>query len=89
MGYTIGQIAQALGAEAFGALDIQVHGVAEPTTASATDLALATNPKYAAGLAQGQARAAMLWPGADWQGLGLQAAIIAPRPRFAMAGSAR
>ncbi len=44
------------------------------------------DPKYAAGLEQGQARAAILWPGADWQGFGLTAAIFAPRPRLAMAG---
>jgi UDP-3-O-[3-hydroxymyristoyl] glucosamine N-acyltransferase len=30
--------------------------------------------------------AALLWPGADWQGLGLKAAIFAPRGRLAMAG---
>jgi UDP-3-O-[3-hydroxymyristoyl] glucosamine N-acyltransferase len=54
--------------------------------ARAGDLALAMDPRYADGLAQGQARAAMLWPGADWQALGLQAAIFAPRGRLAMAG---
>jgi UDP-3-O-[3-hydroxymyristoyl] glucosamine N-acyltransferase len=54
--------------------------------AGAGDLALAMDPRYADGLAKGQARAAMLWPGADWQGLGLQAAIFAPRGRLAMAG---
>jgi UDP-3-O-[3-hydroxymyristoyl] glucosamine N-acyltransferase len=54
--------------------------------ARAGDLALAMDPRYADGLAKGQARAAMLWPGADWEGLGLQAAIFAPRGRLAMAG---
>jgi UDP-3-O-[3-hydroxymyristoyl] glucosamine N-acyltransferase len=28
----------------------------------------------------------MLWPGADWQALGLAAAIFVPRPRMAMSG---
>ena len=28
----------------------------------------------------------MLWEGADWQALGLEAAIVAPRPRFALSG---
>jgi UDP-3-O-[3-hydroxymyristoyl] glucosamine N-acyltransferase len=37
-------------------------------------------------LAKGAAQAAMLWPGADWQSLGLKAAIFAPRGRLAMAG---
>jgi UDP-3-O-[3-hydroxymyristoyl] glucosamine N-acyltransferase len=86
MSYTVKEIAAALGAEAFGAVDLQVSGVAEPAMAGPDDLALAMSPKYAEGLPQGQARAAMLWAGADWQGLGLQAAIIAPRPRYAMSG---
>ena len=42
-----------------------------------------------AGLAQGRARAAILWPGADWQALGLDAAILAPRPRYVLAGIGR
>ncbi|SEP58441.1 UDP-3-O-(3-hydroxymyristoyl)glucosamine N-acyltransferase [Thalassovita taeanensis] len=86
MSHSIKQIAAALGAEAFGAVDLCVSGVAEPAMAGPQDLALAMNPKYAEALPAGQARAAMLWPGADWQALGLQAAIIAPRPRFAMSG---
>ena len=44
------------------------------------------NPKYAGGLAEGRAVAALLWAGADWQALGLKAAIFAPRGRLAMAG---
>ncbi|MFU8863308.1 MAG: UDP-3-O-(3-hydroxymyristoyl)glucosamine N-acyltransferase [Rhodobacterales bacterium] len=86
MGYTVKEIAAALGAEAFGAVDLQVSGVAEPATAGRDHLALAMSPKYAEGLPLGQARAAMLWQGADWQALGLEAAIVAPRPRFAMSG---
>jgi UDP-3-O-[3-hydroxymyristoyl] glucosamine N-acyltransferase len=42
------------------------------------------DPKYAADLPKGKARCAMLWPGADWQGMGLQAALVAPRPRYAL-----
>tara|TARA_R110002012_G_scaffold50466_1_gene130497 strand:+ start:1284 stop:2303 length:1020 start_codon:yes stop_codon:yes gene_type:complete len=60
--------------------------LAEPAQAGADDLALAMNPKYAAALAQGAAQAAMLWTDADWQGLGLKAAILPDRPRFAMSG---
>ncbi|WP_323782432.1 UDP-3-O-(3-hydroxymyristoyl)glucosamine N-acyltransferase [Thalassovita sp.] len=86
MNHSIKEIAAALGAEAFGNTDLQVNGVAEPAQASDTDLALAMKPDFAAGLPDGQARAAMLWAGADWQALGLEAAITAPRPRFAMAG---
>lgn len=86
MSNTIKDIAASLGAEAFGDVSLSITGVAEPAMAGATDLALAMKPDFAKGLPDGQAQAAMLWPGADWQALGLKAAIIAPRPRFAMAG---
>ncbi|MFN4153471.1 MAG: UDP-3-O-(3-hydroxymyristoyl)glucosamine N-acyltransferase [Paracoccaceae bacterium] len=86
MTHRIADIAAALGAEFAGDGTLVVRGAAEPQQAGPEDLALAVNPKYAEGIAQGQARAAMLWPGADWQALGLQAAIFAPRGRLAMAG---
>jgi UDP-3-O-[3-hydroxymyristoyl] glucosamine N-acyltransferase len=44
------------------------------------------DPKYADGLATGRARAAILWPGADWRALGLAAALWVSRPRIALAG---
>ncbi len=83
--HTIEEIAHALGAEAEGDLALPVTGVAEPSQAGPDDLALAMDAKYAGGLADGAARAAVLWPGADWRSLGLKAAIFAPRPRLAMA----
>lgn len=86
MSYTVNEIAVALGATAFGATDLLITRAAEPAMATEDDLALAMNPKYADSLSQGHARAAMLWEGADWEALGLQAAIIAPRPRYAMSG---
>jgi UDP-3-O-[3-hydroxymyristoyl] glucosamine N-acyltransferase len=84
MAYTVQDIATALGAEAFGDLDLKIDGVAEPAMAGPRDLALAMSPKYADGLTQGKAQAAMLWAGADWQAMGLKAMLVAPRPRFAM-----
>ena len=89
MTHTIRDIAQAIGAEAAGDLDLKVSGASEPALAAPDQLALAMDPKYAPGLAKGQARAAMLWPGADWQAMGLRAAIFAPRGRLAMAGLSR
>lgn len=86
MPHTIAQIAHALGAECAGDTDIAISSAAEPEQAGPEDLALAVNPKYATGLQGGRARAALLWPGADWQAMGLQAAIFAPRARLAMAG---
>ncbi len=89
MSHTVKEIAAALGAEAVGDTGLTIRRAAEPATAARDDLALAMNPKYAESLGQGAARAAMLWQGADWQALGLEAAIIAPRPRYAMAGLTR
>lgn len=85
-GHSIKDIAAALGVQALGAVDISITRVAEPATAGADELALATDARYADALSQGHARAAMLWEGADWRALGLEAAIIAPRPRYAMSG---
>ncbi len=84
--FTIRQIAESLGADAEGDLDLQVAQAAEPQDAQAGQLAMAMAPKYADGLKEGQAMAAILWEGADWQSFGLKAAIFAPRPRMAMSG---
>ncbi|WP_425039316.1 UDP-3-O-(3-hydroxymyristoyl)glucosamine N-acyltransferase [Primorskyibacter sp. S187A] len=86
MAYTVKEIAAALGADAFGAVDVSIEGVAEPADARDSDLALAMKPEFAQQISEGAAQAAMLWDGADWQAMGLKAAITAPRPRFAMAG---
>ena len=86
MQFTVKQIATALGVEAEGNTDLTILRAAEPAEAGPTDLALAMSPKYADALGQGGARVAILWPGADWKSLGLDAAIFAPRPRMAMAG---
>lgn len=86
MAETIRTIAEALGAPAFGNQELEIDGLAEPSKAGPRQLALAMAPKYAAGLATGQARAAVLGPDMDWQDYGLEAAITVPRPRFALAG---
>ncbi|MFM2388554.1 MAG: hypothetical protein RLZZ437_109 [Pseudomonadota bacterium] len=89
MRHTIRDLAQAIGADAAGDLDLTIDGAAEPAMAGPSQLALAMSPAYAEGLAKGAAQVAMLWPGADWQALGLKAAIFAPRGRLAMAGLSR
>ncbi|MEM8579307.1 MAG: UDP-3-O-(3-hydroxymyristoyl)glucosamine N-acyltransferase, partial [Pseudomonadota bacterium] len=83
--YSIAEIAAALGAAAFGDTDLRVQGVAEPAQAGPNDLALAMKPEYADGIGVGQARAGLVWDGADWAALGLKAAIVPQRPRYAMA----
>ncbi|MBN7786036.1 UDP-3-O-(3-hydroxymyristoyl)glucosamine N-acyltransferase [Ponticoccus gilvus] len=84
MPYTIQQIAEALGLTAEGDGALTVTGVAEPQSARADELAMASTPKYAEALTDGAARAGFLWAGADWRALGLEAAILPPRPRFSM-----
>ncbi|ATI42276.1 UDP-3-O-(3-hydroxymyristoyl)glucosamine N-acyltransferase [Pacificitalea manganoxidans] len=84
--HSIAEIAAALGARHAGDGTLRITGAAEPAQAGRGHLALAMDPRYADGLAQGQARAAVLWDGADWQALGLDAAIFVARPRYAMAG---
>ncbi|MCB6177045.1 UDP-3-O-(3-hydroxymyristoyl)glucosamine N-acyltransferase [Rhodobacter sp. Har01] len=89
MPHTIRQIADALGAQAEGALDLVVTGAAEPQAAAPDQLALAMDPRYGDGIGKGRAQAAVVWPGADWRAMGLKAAIFAPRGRLAMAGLTR
>lgn len=85
MAQTVKDIAAALGAESFGAVDLLVTRPAEPSTATADELALAMTPAYGDALANSKARVAVVWPGADWQAMGLEAAIFVPRARLAMA----
>ncbi|MEM1075254.1 MAG: UDP-3-O-(3-hydroxymyristoyl)glucosamine N-acyltransferase [Pseudomonadota bacterium] len=87
--YTIAQIASVLEADAFGDVDLVISRLSEPQNAGPDDLALASNESYAKHLSQGNARAALVWSDADWQGFGLRAAIVPRRPRYAMAGLTR
>ncbi|WP_440870622.1 UDP-3-O-(3-hydroxymyristoyl)glucosamine N-acyltransferase [Vannielia litorea] len=82
----IEDIAIALGARFEGDGAFEVTRAAEPARAGADALALAMDPKFASGLSEGAAKAAMVWEGADWQAMNLTAVIFAPRPRYAMAG---
>lgn len=84
--YTVRQIAEAIGVEAQGDLELTILRAAEPQDAGPQDLAMATSAKYAENLAKGAAQVALLWEGADWQAMGLKAALFATRPRMAMGG---
>lgn len=86
MSHTIADIAAACGLVAEGDTGLGVVRPAEPGLAGANDLALAMAPKYEGELRASPARAAVLWPGADWRALGLDAALYAPRARVALAG---
>lgn len=86
MTHTVDAIARATGLTLLGDGTLAVRGPAEPGTAREDDLALAMSPAYAPALSRSRARAAVVWEGADWQGLGLAAALIAPQARVALAG---
>jgi UDP-3-O-[3-hydroxymyristoyl] glucosamine N-acyltransferase len=83
--YSIGEIAQATGLDAAGDLSLRIARPSDPETAGGDDLALAMSPAYEAALRASGARAAVLWPQADWRGMGLAAALFAPRARVALA----
>ncbi len=85
MRYTVAEIARATGLVAAGDTSLRIRRPAEPASAGLDDLALAMSTAYAAALKASAARAAVLWPGADWQALGLAAALFAPRARLALA----
>ena len=89
MSYTLSEIAAALGVEPLGNRALVIERVCEPKDAGPRDIALATDKKYAAALADGRAKAAVLWQGADWQALGLEGAICVSRGADAMAGLTR
>ena len=84
MRLTLSELASALDADMFGDGTLVIEGLAEPANAGPTDLALAAKESYAATLGDGQAEAALLWPGADASKLGLKGALIPKRPRHAM-----
>ncbi len=84
--YTIKQVAEAIGADFDGDPDCVIACVAEPANAGPDALALAMEPKYGEDLKASSARAAVVWPGADWQSMGLLAVIYAPRSRYVLSG---
>ena len=89
MTYSVQKIAKAVGASAEGDIELMVSGVAEPASAQRGEMALAMDPRYASSLSEGAAEVAMLWEGADWRALGLKAAILPNRPRYALSGVTR
>ena len=87
--FSIAEIAKRLGARAEGDLTFRVSSVQEPAKATADQLALAMEPMYAAKLMAGNAKAAVVWDGADWKSMGLSAAVFTPRSRYFLSGVTR
>ncbi|MDG2340211.1 MAG: UDP-3-O-(3-hydroxymyristoyl)glucosamine N-acyltransferase [Paracoccaceae bacterium] len=86
MRYTVADIAKSLGVDAQGDTSIEVSCITEPALASDDQIALAMDPKYADSIGLGNAKVGMLWQGADWQALGLKAALLPNRPRYELSG---
>lgn len=89
MAVRLADIARALGAEVLGDGTIEIDRVAEPAEAGPRDIAMAIEPRFARDLPIGRARAALVWPGADWQALGLLGAIEVKRAAAALIGTTR
>ncbi len=86
---SISDLALALGAEMRGDGSILVSGASEPESATSSQIALGMQPAFAEALGRSAARTAIVWAGADWRELGLEAAIIVPGGRHALAGVTR
>ena len=81
----LADIAAAMDARLVGNPEIVVLRPCAPSDAGPDDLALAMDPKFEEAIKASGARAAVLSEASDWQALGLEAAIIVARPRYAMA----
>ncbi len=87
--HTVADLATALGATFEGDGTIRVAGLVHPSMAEPDALVMASSPDFLKLIEPGTARAALVAQGADWRAAGLEAAILAPRPRYAMAHATR
>jgi len=87
MTLTIAELARALDARVWGDGSLIVTGAAEAGEAGEGQISLATSPAYAERLKPGGM--AILAEGMEPEALGLRAAILVQRPRFAMVGLTR
>lgn len=84
--HRIDAIAQKTGLTLLGDGSVRVRRPAEPASAASDDLALAMSMDYADALRASKARAAIVWGEIDLEEYGLSAALVAARPRIALAG---
>ena len=85
MGISVGDLAEAIGGIVEGDPELRVHGLAEPSIAGPSDLALAFDEKFLPFLAAGNAQAALFRIDTNWRDFGIRSAILAARPRHALA----
>ncbi len=84
MSYRLSDIANSIGARLEGDGGMVVSSLAEPAEAGPDSLALCMQKKYLDDLRAGAARSAVLWEGADVEGLDLEAMLFVERPRLAL-----
>jgi len=87
--HTVASLAAAIGAPFEGDGTLRVSRLSHPASATARCLVMASSPDFLKRIAPGTARAGLVAQGADWRAAGLEAAILAPRPRYAMAHATR
>ncbi len=87
--YTVAALSEALGAAFEGDGSLEITGLVHPAMAAPDKLVMASSADFLAQIARGSAHVALVSEGADWREAGLSAAIIAPRPRYAMAHATR
>lgn len=83
--HSLEEIARATGLDLVGDGSLRVARAVEPSEAGADDLAIAMNERYACALKASPAKAAILWQGASLAAFGLEGALLAARPRVALA----
>lgn len=87
--HTVAALAAALGAPFEGDGALRVSRLSHPDEATPDCLVMASAPDFLQRIVPGTARAGLVAQGADWRAAGLEAAILAPRPRYAMAHATR
>jgi UDP-3-O-[3-hydroxymyristoyl] glucosamine N-acyltransferase len=87
--YTVEALTEALGATFEGDGSVEVTGLVHPLMAAPDKIVMASSADFLALIERGTARVALVSEGADWRAVGLDAAIVAPRPRYAMAHATR
>ncbi len=85
MTYSLDELAKATGLALLGDGSVRVDTPAPPERAGIADLAIAMSESYADALRQSAARAAIVWEGASLEAYGLDGALVAGRPRVALA----
>tara|TARA_B100001758_G_C18377780_1_gene595372 strand:- start:45 stop:1118 length:1074 start_codon:yes stop_codon:yes gene_type:complete len=84
MVHTIKEISVSLGIPFEGDGSIEIESIAPSHLANSNQLVVAISPKYLDQLNNSNAKAALMFEGADWQSFGLQAALLPRHARLKM-----